>query len=73
MVTFLVIHDIGAHIAESGSFSQVVALAHFVFDDEYELKETINNIHKAVTFISDNNENMIIRMLKLEELKLKSI
>ena len=37
IVTFPVIHGIGSHIADSGSFSQVVALAHFVYDTEKEL------------------------------------
>ena len=72
MVTFPVIHGVGSHIADTGSFSQVVALAHFVFDTEEELKETIEGLHKKVQFIGENNENMVIRMLKLDALRLKN-
>lgn len=73
MVTFPVIHSVGSHIADTGSFSQVVALAHFVYDTEKELKETIEEVHKKVKFIGENNENMVIRMLKLDELRLKNV
>lgn len=72
MVSFPVIHGVGSYIADTGSFSQVVALAHFVYDTEEELKETIEEVHEKVRFIGDNNENMVIRMLKLDELRLKN-
>ena len=72
MVAFPVIHGAGSSIADTGSFSQVVALAHFVFDTEDELKSTIDEIHSVIRFIDDDGKNMIIRMLKLNALDFKS-
>ena len=72
MVTFLVIHGAGSCITDSGSFSQVVALAHFVFDTEEELKDTIADIHKKVRFIEEDGSDMVIRMLNTKRLKLKN-
>lgn len=73
MVSFPVIHGIGSIIEDTGSFSQVVALAHFVFDSEDELKEIIESIHETVHFNGQNGTDLIVRMLKLDELKLKSV
>lgn len=73
MVSFPIIHGTGSKIDDTGSFSQVVALAHFVFDSEVELKEIIESIHKTVHFNEQNGADLIIRMLKLDALKLKSL
>lgn len=72
MVTFPLIHGPGSCIKDTGSFSQVVALAHFVFDTENELKNTIEEIHGRVKFLGEENEDLIIRMLKLSKLKIKN-
>lgn len=72
MVTFPVIHGEGSHIADTGSFSQVVALAHFVFDTENELKETIEAVHRRVKFFAEDGSDLTIRMLKLDKLKIKN-
>lgn len=72
MVTFPVIHGAGSRIADTGSFSQVVALAHFVFDTVDELKKTIDEIHNIIRFYDSNESNMIIRMLNLNALVFKS-
>lgn len=72
IVTLPVIHGAGTIIKDSGSFSQVVALVHFVFSNEQELKDTIEMIHSNIGFYGKNKENLVIRMLKLEELKIKN-
>jgi hypothetical protein len=72
MVIFPIIHGEGSYIADSGSFSQVVALAHFVFESERELKETIDTIHKRIRFVDNGGSDLVIRMLNLNQLRFKS-
>ena len=72
MVFFPIIHGSGSEIADTGSFSQVIALAHFVFDKEKELKETIIRIHELIHFMDENGNNMVIPMLKIETTNLKN-
>lgn len=73
MVSFPVIHGAGSKIDDTGSFSQVTALAHFVFDSEDELKEIIETIHETVHLTEQNGLDLIVRMLKLDKLNLKSV
>jgi len=72
IVTLPLIHSVGSHITDTGSFSQVVALAHFVFDTEAELKETIEQLHTKVKFISEDGIDMSLRMLRLDKLRMKN-
>ena len=72
IVTLPLIHNVGSNIKDTGSFSQVVALAHFVFDTEAELKDTIEELHTKVRFINEDGIDMSLRMLKLDELRIKN-
>ena len=72
IVIFPVIHGVGSEIADTGSFSQVIALAHFVFDEENELKETIKKVHELIHFMDETGNNMVVPMLKIETTNLKN-
>lgn len=72
IVTFPIIHGTGSIISDSGSFSQVIALVHFVFDTEAELKEVIGSIQNKVEVLDDKDSNLVIHMLDLNNLNLKS-
>lgn len=72
MVAFPLIHGVGSCISDTGSFFQVAALAHFVFNTEDELYKTIETVHTKVNFIEEDGTNMVLKMLKLEKFKLKN-
>lgn len=72
VVILPLIYGEGSCIKDTGSFSQVVALAHFVFDTEKELKETINNLHNNIKFISEEGTDLTLRMLQLDKLEIKN-
>ena len=71
IVTVINKSEIGDFIEESGTFSQAVALVHFVFNDINEAKDIIDRIHSTYQLLNENGENMIERMLKIEKLELK--
>lgn len=71
IVTFPIVHSEGEYIFDSGSFSQIVALAHFVFDTEEDLMNTIDEIHNRMKYLDENDNNLIIRMLDLSNLRLQ--
>lgn len=68
---FPVIYKEGKEIDDTGSFSQVVALAHFVFDDKNELKCIIDRVHSFFHIYDANGREMIYRMLDVDNLELK--
>lgn len=54
---------LGSTIIQTGSFSQVVSLVHFVFDDLDECKGTINKIHNTLKICDIEGNNLIVRKL----------
>ena len=72
IVTLPLIHGEGSQIKDTGSFSQVVALAHFVFETEAELKETIEELHKKIKFFNEDGAELTLRMLKTNQLRIKN-
>lgn len=71
IVFFPVIYKTGKEIDDTGSFSQVVALAHFVFDDESDLKYIVDKVHSVFHMYDTNGDEMTYRMLDIDKLKLK--
>ncbi len=71
MINVPVIRDTGTIISDTGTFSQVVALAHFVYDSELELKSTIKFIHQAIKIIGEGGQDLVAKMLDLSTLRLK--
>ena len=58
-------------IESTGSFSQVVALVHFLFSSESELKEMIEDIHSMFRVVDDAGNNLVTRMLDLSKTDIK--
>ncbi len=52
-------------IESTGSFSQVVALVHFLFSSKEELRNMINTIHATLSVVDDSGKNLIRKMLDL--------
>lgn len=71
IVTVISKSDIGDRIEDSGTFSQAVALIHFVFDDENELRNIINRIHETYQLVDQDGKNMIEQMLNVTNLEIK--
>lgn len=71
IVAILLKKEVGDRIADTGTFSQAVALAHIVFDEEAELKNTIHKIHERFQMLDEAGNNLIYPMLDLESLRLK--
>ena len=59
---------IGAKIEDSGSFNQNVAIIHFVYKNDVELKDTIDAIHSSLKILDEEGLNMIIKMLNVEKI-----
>lgn len=55
-------------IAATGSFSQVVALVHFVFSSKEELDKTIDMIHSTLGAMDSNKINLITKMLDVKSI-----
>ena len=70
-ITFITKMDKGDIIMDSGTFSQVAALAHFVFDNEYELKSFIEKVHDVYQLLDSNDQNLVCNMLDIKNLSLK--
>ena len=60
---------VGDTILQTGSFSQVVSLVHFVFDEIDECKAIVNSIHETLKVFDANGQNLVVR--KLEESRIK--
>ena len=56
------------YVPDSGSFSQVAALVHILFEDYDQLISTINCIHNNLIVSGINGENMVQRMLSDEQI-----
>lgn len=61
--------SIGDIVAASGTVGQVYAFVHFVFDTEEELIEMINSIHETIKIIDTEGENLVKKMVDLEQIK----
>ena len=55
--------NVGDTIMQTGSFSQVIALVHFVFDELDECKATIRQIHDTLLVSDSEGNNLIVRKL----------
>lgn len=58
-------------IEETGAFSQVVALVHFVFSSITELKETIERIHSTLKVLDGEGSNLITKMLDMNSVSIQ--
>ncbi|MCR5808699.1 MAG: hypothetical protein K6G56_03965 [Clostridiales bacterium] len=63
IVTIARTKNIGSLVPDTGTFAQVAALIHFVYKDNEELRQTIDDIHKYLLIRNTNGENMIMRMV----------
>lgn len=59
---------IGVKIEDSGSFNQNVAVIHFVYKDEVELKNSIDAIHSSLEILDENGINMVIKLLNIDKI-----
>ena len=71
VVKIPVMHNVGSTIIDSGSFSQAVALVHFVFDNKDELLSTLFTIQDSLVFADENGNNLVLNMLDINNLELK--
>ena len=62
--------SIGDSIIATGTVSQVFAFFHFVFDTIDEFKATINQVHQLLKVIDTDGNNMVNRMINIENLKI---
>lgn len=56
----------GDKVADSGSFGQVMALAHFTFKDNAECERTINRIHEVLKVTDSEGNEMVNKMFNLK-------
>ena len=61
----------GNTIPDNGSFSQVVMLVHFVYDNQDELKDTLKTIHETITVLDDNDDLMNLILLDINNISLR--
>ena len=66
IVKIPIVKNIGDTIKNSGTFAQVFALVHFVFDTREELIETVNDLHKKIIVEDAAGNNLVNRMLDIE-------
>ncbi len=71
IVTMPIIKSIGQTVKQTGSFSQAVALVHFVFNTDEECIDIINTIHNTFKVIDENGTNLVNKMLNTENLILR--
>ncbi len=71
IVHVIVRKHVGDSMQETGTFAQVIALVHFVFDTKEELEETIADIYKKVQMIDQDGNNMMQQVLNLETVQLR--
>lgn len=56
----------GDVVADSGSFGQVMALVHFVFNDKTDCRQTIEKIHRVLSVKDSDGNEMVNMMLDLD-------
>jgi len=73
IVTVIEKLGVGDVVRDKGSFGQVFALVHFVFDDEDELKAMLEWIHGEAIVTDVQNSSMIMKMLEISGLTLPGV
>lgn len=68
MVLVNINKKVGDTIVQTGSFSQVVALVHFVFDTIEECKAIIRTIHQTLMLNDKDGRNLVVRKLDEEKI-----
>lgn len=58
----------GDEVADSGSFGQVIALVHFTYSNNQECWQTIDRIHETLKVTDTNGQEMVNRMLDLNNI-----
>ena len=59
MVIFSTTKPIGAEVQDTGSFAQIVALAHFVYNSKTDCISIINKIHDIFRVLDPGGKNLI--------------
>ena len=60
------IKSVGDTVEDTGTFAQIFALVHFVFDTRAEFIETVNHVHKKIIIKDEAGNNLVNRMLDVE-------
>lgn len=60
--------EVGDEVADSGSFGQVIALVHFTYSNNQECWQTIDRIHETLKVTDTNGQEMVNRMLDLNNI-----
>lgn len=71
IVAMPIIKSIGQEIEQTGSFSQAVALVHFVFNTDNECVDLLNLIHRTFKVRDSDGNDLVNRMLNTENLILR--
>ena len=61
----------GNIIPDNGSFSQVVMLIHFVYDNYDELQDTLKTIHKKISVFDETGNEMVLTLLDINSFVLR--
>ena len=68
VVTIIEKLGVGDTIKENGSFGQVFALVHFVFDTEAELADCIGWIRETVSVTDEQDRELVLKLLNVSDL-----
>ena len=68
IVAIPILKSVGSTIKSTGSFDQVFASVHFVFDNKEELKQMVNIIHSTLKVFDENGINMIRKMVNIQDM-----
>lgn len=60
---------VGAEVKDTGSFAQIVALAHFVYKSREDCIAMINHIHDTFRVLNSTGNDLVNRMLSEEALR----
>lgn len=70
VVNCFITKSLGCKIENKGTFSQVYALIHFVYDNKNELMDNIDLVQNKLIVYDENGKNMVNKMLKINEIKI---
>lgn len=68
MVFFPISKEAGDDIADTGSWGQCVALAHFTYDKLEECEHIVDQIHSSFKVLDDNGYNLVNKMINFKDL-----
>lgn len=71
ILNILTMKKAGNTVPDNGSFSQVVMLVHFLYDNLNELQETLEAIHEMVSVTSESDNDMVLTLLDIHSFKLR--